>query len=202
MPGKSHIALRMMFRGCCGLVALSWGLAVHRPARAQAKASPVVLDVQGTAITAEEFSRRLNFAPRLDAAKPDSERRKAMAASIIAELMFARQAERAHLDTAAAVIASAKESEKEAVYEQWMKREIGDNVAFTNEEVRGAYRRLVEQRTVDFAAFDDLAAARHVRGRLLKGEQLSSVRDSRGNPVLQSKTLSYGEALPPIEDVV
>lgn len=161
-----------------------------------------VLEIHGTVITVEELSNRLNLAPRLDEFQPDSARREAMVASIIAETILAREAEREHLDTMASVKMAMIECQKEAVYEQWMKNEITDKIEVTGVELQHAYQRFVEERIVDYAVFEDSASAHLVEQRVRKGEPLLGIAGIDGNPISERKVIEFGGALKRVEDAI
>ena len=125
-------------------------LAVHMSVAGGAapdSSTGVVLRVGGAVVTAGEFQERLNLTPW--AAAPsgaEEEKKRTLAASLAAEKILAAEARRARLDTMADFRTAARQTEKEAVYEAWMDREITRRVSLTAEELQRAFQRFRQQR--------------------------------------------------------
>lgn len=169
---------------------------------AQHKKNDVLLEVQGITIGKDEFVYRLNFVPHLNEYDADSIKKERLSASIIAEKIFALEAIQRHFDTLGMVQLAQREFQKEAIYEQWMEKEVAEKVRYTNAEVVQAYRRFVEQRVVAFLVFLDSSSASLTQAQLRKGGDIDQCKTSDGTPLAQTKTIEYGESLQQVEDQI
>ena len=161
-----------------------------------------VIRVDSAVVTASEFQERLNLTPSgIQVPDPDAHRR-LVAASLVAEKLFASQARRMRLDSSASARTAVAEMEKEAVYEEWMKQQITSRVRITPDDLRKALARFRQRRFVKYMVFPDSASASAARRSLRPGAGLDSVRVASGTPPVLSRTIDYAEALPQVEDLV
>ncbi len=158
-----------------------------------------VLRVGGTPVTVQEFRDRLNLTPHPGQFPDVAKRKYALAESIIAEKVLAAEARRRGFDTLYAARLTAREMEKEAVYEQWMSEEVLGGITISDAELRAAYRRFRERRTVRYLVFPDSAPAGRARAAIARGADIDALSSPDG-PL--TKTIDYAEALPEVEDIV
>ncbi|MGE5432189.1 MAG: peptidyl-prolyl cis-trans isomerase [Syntrophomonadaceae bacterium] len=166
------------------------------------KENKVVLSVDDLSVGMEEFSERLNFSPALREFSGEMERKQDLAASIIAGKILSGYAEMKGFDTVQNVKRTISQYEKEAVYEDWMQKEITDKVQVSTQELIEAYPRFAEQRIVDYLVFPDGKSAREASREIKKGKKLDSFKTKDGKPVLQTKEIDFGEALPKVEELI
>jgi hypothetical protein len=191
------------YRHLSGLcIALAIASELFTPVEAQPKESKVVLQVGDRRVSRDEFVYRLSFVPHLNEAEADSIRIQALVASMIAEKIFALEALQIRLDTVENCRDVLMEHKNEAIYEQWMQKEISEKVHITSAEIDKAYSRFVEQRTVDYLVFSDASSASRAYDTLCRYRDFSQFITSDGNPLFETKTLEYGESLVQVEDQI
>ncbi|MCU7524930.1 MAG: peptidyl-prolyl cis-trans isomerase [Ignavibacteria bacterium] len=161
-----------------------------------------VLRIGDLSVGMREFSERLNFAPALREFSTDLERKQDLLASIIAGKILSDYASKRGFDTLLNVKRTLSQYEKEAVYENWMQKEITDKVNITPGELAEAYPRFREERVVDYLVFPDENSAMKASGEIKKGKKPGSFKTKDGKPLLETKEIEFGEALPKVEELV
>ncbi len=155
-----------------------------------------VLRVDSRRISLDEFEQRLNFMPHANQFSSDSVLKLNLAASLVAEKLLALEAIRAHLDTISTIKKRIHEYQKEAVYEEWFKRNIQGQVKISENDLKEAFFRSREKRLVDYDTFSDSLSA------FTAYHNASKNNNGLFNNLAQSKIITYGKVWKPVEDVV
>ena len=77
-------------------------------------------------------------------------------ASIIAEKILADNAYNLKLDTISTISNRISEFKKEAVYEDWFKKEIDSQISISEQELIDLYKKFIEDREVEYVVEKNL----------------------------------------------
>ncbi|MBI9071106.1 MAG: peptidyl-prolyl cis-trans isomerase [Melioribacteraceae bacterium] len=157
------------------------------------KDSDTVIKIDDRKISFEEFQSRLNSIPQT-LKLPIHELKQNLTATLIAETVFSCEAQKEKLDTLKRVSLLAEEYKNEALYEEWMNKEVRAKINVSEKEILDAYPKFVEKRSVNFWTVKSLAESEKLRKGLLKGNKLDI------QP--QFKEIEYSVSLPEIENAV
>ena len=154
-----------------------------------------VIQVGNHKIAFREFEQRLN-----DVSLPNESYyteqavKEDLASTLIAETILASEAKKENLDTLPQVQAMSNEYYKEALYEQWMEKQVTDKIQVTPTEIQVGYDRLKDLKWVNYWILPSEDKALALRQKLLAGSECKEGREL--------KKLEYGEALENIENTV
>ncbi len=156
---------------------------------------PTVIRVGNIRIGYREFEERLNDIPLPNenyysplAVKED------LATTLVAEAILASEAKKDHLDTLPAVAEMSREFFREALYEEWMQKQVMDSIKVSPAEIQVGYDRFLQIRYIDYWILPDLQQALAARRDIIEG----IIKDTTGT----LKKLEYGEALTGVEDTI
>ncbi len=157
------------------------------------KKDETVLKINDRVISIDEFENRLNNIPQTLNVS-EKKLKENLASTLVAESVLAFEAEKRRLDTLSRISSLIEQYRAEALFEKWMDSEIESKPEVTEEEIKEAYPRFVENRNVDFWVLPDIATAEEIRDELKVGKDLSQVPEH--------KQIVFAEALKRVEDVV
>ncbi len=162
----------------------------------------VVLRIDKSVVEKDEFMKRVSFVPHQSQSINPEQVKKDVLASLIAEKILAQEAVSLKLDTLEFMSTHITQLEKEAIFEYWVQENIDKFIEVSKDEVKEAYNRSKQIRTVDFWTTPDSSfAARFIKSMSLPQiEQSIEMKDFSLS--VQQKIIKYGEIWGPVEDVV
>lgn len=152
-----------------------------------------VLQVNGREIGIDEFSSRLNSVPIADNLYSVDELKENILCTLIAETVFSLEAASNNIGEMPRMKLFIDEYHKEALYEKWMDAEVKSQIKITPEEMKAAYKKLIEKRIVEYWTAPN------------EKEAKKTVLDIKNNKAREAdgvKELAYAESLENIEDAV
>jgi len=154
----------------------------------------------------EDFTHRLRFTPhRPLKGMTMPKKRELYLKPLIDEALFANAAGSLDLDTNRVYQLKLREIKKDYVREQLYKKEIGDSVHITQDEMQTALYRSQHQLTLDYLPFETKEEAQYAEDLIHSGEatfdEVVSILDTTGAkpPHIDVR---WGQLIPTIEDTV
>ena len=172
-------------------------------ARILASSDSLLVKIGSSGITADEFQQRFELIPQVSAgAKKDLEQKKSdLLYSLIAEKLWANEAEDLKLDTSDIMQITFKTIEKMFVRDALYKIEITDKIKITNEEKLEGLRRIYFNLDLEPLQFSDSLSAIRIYQLLKEGISFDSAKSiTQSNlPAIQVK---FGELRESVEDML
>ena len=172
-------------------------------ARILASSDSLLVKIGSSGITADEFQQRFELIPQVSAgAKKDLEQKKSdLLYSLIAEKLWANEAEDLKLDTSDIMQITFKTIEKMFVRDALYKIEITDKIKITNEEKLEGLRRIYFNLDLEPLQFNDSLSAIRIYQLLKEGISFDSAKSiTQSNlPAIQVK---FGELRASVEDML
>lgn len=162
----------------------------------------LLVKIGSKGITAEEFQQRFGLIPQVAGGiKRDIEQKKQdLLYSLIAEKLWAKNAEELKLDTTEVMHYTFSIIEKMFVRDALYKIEITDKIKITDEEKVDGLKKIYYNLQLDLIQFFDSSAAFESYNSLTKGEAAFDSLKTLFNPNMSHVSIKYGEFVKPIED--
>ena len=162
----------------------------------------LLVKIGSIGITAEEFQQRFELIPQVAAGiKRDLEQKKQdLLHSLIAEKLWAKNAEELKLDTTEIMRYTFSIIEKMFVRDALYKIEISDKIKITDEEKIEGLKKVYYNLQLDLIQFSDSSAAFESYNSLTKHEAAFDSLKTQFNPNIPTISIKYGEFVEPIED--
>src|SRR3990172_6349651 len=168
-----------------------------------ASGDSLLVKIGSSGITTDEFQQRFELIPQVSAdAKKDLEQKKSdLLYSLIAEKLWANEAEDLKLDTSDIMQITFKTIEKMFVRDALYKIEITDKIKITNEEKLEGLRRIYFNLDLEPLQFSDSLSAIRIYQLLKEGISFDSAKSiTQSNlPAIQVK---FGELRASVEDML
>lgn len=163
----------------------------------------ILVKIGTSGITKDEFQQRFELIPQVSGGvKKDIEQKKHdLLYSLIAEKLWAKEAENLNLDTSDIMRLTFKTIEKMFVRDALFKIEISDKVTLTNEERLEGLKRIYNDLVLDIVQFKDSSTAQNIYSDLNNGVTFDSVKillSSQISPV----QIKFGELTENVEDLL
>lgn len=172
-------------------------------ARILASGDSLLVKIGSSGITIDEFQQRFELIPQVSkGAKKDLEQKKSdLLYSLIAEKLWANEAEELKLDTSDIMQITFKTIEKMFVRDVLYKIEITDKINLSDEEKLEGLKRIYFVLDLDVLHFTDSASAIEIYELLKNGITFDSAKSilQSNLPAIQVK---YGELKEPVEDIL
>ena len=172
-------------------------------ARILASGDSLLVKIGSSGITTDEFQQRFEMIPQVSAgAKKDLEQKKSdLLYSLIAEKLWAIEAEELKFDTSDIMQITFKAIEKMFVRDALYKIEISDKIKLSGEEKLEGLKRIYFVLDLDVLHFTDSASAAEIFYLLKNGITFDSAKSITHSslPPIQVK---YGELKEQVEDIV
>lgn len=159
----------------------------------QTNPNDIIIKVNNRAITEREYIERLNGLP-LPGAYFIDEIKENLICTLIAESILSSEAEKSKLDSAALYKLMLNQYTKEALYEQWMEREVRKPVFVTEPEIKSAYAKFKLEKFVEYYTFGNIEDANSFIAKFKTGGGIEK------QP--QYKKIEFGKSLESIENAV
>lgn len=162
----------------------------------------LLVKIGSTGITAEEFQQRFELIPQVSAGiKRDLEQKKQdLLYSLIAEKLWAKNAEELKLDTTEVMRYTFSIIEKMFVRDALYKIEITDKIKIPGDEKIEGLKKIYYNLQLDLIQFSDSSAAFESYNSLTKHEAAFDSLKTKFNQHILPITIKYGEFVEPIED--
>lgn len=170
--------------------------------RIYSSSDSLLVKIGSTGITAEEFQQRFELIPQIVAGvKRDLEQKKQdLLYSLIAEKLWAKNAEELKLDTTEVMRYTFSIIEKMFVRDALYKIEITDKIKITDEEKIEGLKKIYYNLQLNVIQFSDSSAAFDSYNSLTNGKAEFDLLKTQFNPNMPSISIKYGEFVEPIED--
>ncbi len=162
----------------------------------------LLVKIGSTGITAEEFKQRFELIPQVAArVKRDLEQKKQdLLYSLIAEKLWAKNAEELKLDTTEVMRYTFSIIEKMFVRDALYKIEIADKIKIPSDEKIEGLKKIYYNLQLDLIQFSDSSDTFESYYSLTKGEATFDSLKTQFSPNIPSISIKYGEFIEPIED--
>ena len=176
-------------------------LSIIVPARILASGDSLLVKIGSSGITQEEFRQRFEMIPQVSAgSKKNLEQKKNdLLYSLIAEKLWANEAQESRLDTSDIMQITFKTIEKMFVRDALYKIEITDKIKISNKEKLEGLKRIYLNLDLDVMLFADSASALKIYKDLRNGISFDSAKI-----IIQSKLpvvqIKYSDLREPVED--
>lgn len=171
--------------------------------RILASGDSLLVKIGSSGITTDEFQQRFELIPQVNAgAKKDLEQKKSdLLFSLIAEKLWANEAEELKLDTSDIMQITFKTIAKMFVRDALYKIEITDKIKLSEEEKLEGLKRIYFTLDLDVLHFTDSVSATEIYNLLKNGITFDSAKSilESNIPTIQVK---YGELKEPVEDIL
>lgn len=163
----------------------------------------VLVKIGNSGLTSYEFQQRFELIPQVSGGmKKDIEQKKHdLLYSLIAEKLWAKEAEHLNLDTSDIMRLTFKTIEKMFVRDALFKIEISDKIKLTDEERLEGLKRIYNDLVLDIIQLKDSLSAENVYSRLKNGLSFDSAKIILGSqiPPIQIK---FGELSENVENIL
>jgi parvulin-like peptidyl-prolyl isomerase len=172
-------------------------------ARILASGDSLLVKIGSSGITVDEFQQRFELIPQIaQGGEKDIEQKKNhLLYSLIAEKLWAYEAEALKLDTSDIMQITFKTIEKMFVRDALYKIEITDKIKITDEEKLEGLKRISSNLNLDVIYFSDSLSALKIHKLLKSGITFDSVK-SIVQSNLQAIQIKFGELRESVEDIL
>ena len=154
-------------------------------------------------ITAKEFIERFEFVPQLNRKETNIERKKKeLLYTIIAEKLFAQEAERLKLDTTEIMKFTFPAMEKMYVRDALYKNEIQSKVKVNPEKIKSGLKKYRTVLNVNYIYSQDRNEIEQLYKNLLNGASFDSLLNGRTESFEQPYKVEYGKMFEDVEDTL
>ncbi|NWF88685.1 MAG: peptidyl-prolyl cis-trans isomerase [Ignavibacteriaceae bacterium] len=163
----------------------------------------LLVKIGNSGITKDEFQQRFELIPQVSGGvKKDIDQKKHdLLYSLIAEKLWAKEAEQLKLDTSDIMTLTFKTIEKMYVRDALYKIEITDKIKITDQERLEGLQRIYNNLVLDVLKFKDSASANEIYSRL-KNEITFDSAKSILNSQIPSVQIKFGEMTENVEDML
>jgi parvulin-like peptidyl-prolyl isomerase len=178
-------------------------LLIIASARISAANDSLLVKIGSSGITAEEFQQRFELIPQLTAGvkKDLAQKKNDLLFSLIAEKLWANEAEELKLDTSDIMQTTFKTIEKMFVRDALYKIEVTDKIKLSDEKKLEGLKRIYFNLDLDVLHFNDSVSAAKVYKLIKNGVTFDSAKII-SRSTLQSVQIKYGELKESIEDIL
>ncbi len=154
-------------------------------------------------ITEKEFIERFEFVPQLNRNRANTEKKKEeLLKTIIAEKLFAQEAERERLDTTEIMKYSFPAMEKMYIRDALYKNEIKNKVEVNPAKIKSGLKKYYKVLNVNYIYSKNENEIKEIYEKLLAGAAFDSLLNGRTESFNQPYKVEYGKMMEDVEDTL